>query len=80
MDRIKDKRIGILAADGFEQSELMVPKQRLEEARRPGRDHEPQSRRPRGLLQEAHRGGQRRLARRAGGCLTRKAGDVKGSD
>ena len=25
MDRIEDKRIGILAADGFEQSELMVP-------------------------------------------------------
>jgi protease I len=29
---ISDKRIAILAADGFEQSELMVPKQRLEEA------------------------------------------------
>jgi protease I len=27
-----DKRIMILAADGFEQSELLVPKQRLEEA------------------------------------------------
>ena len=26
MDRMKTKRIGILAADGFEQSELMVPK------------------------------------------------------
>jgi deglycase len=32
MVRIEDKRIAILAADGFEQSELMVPKQRLEEA------------------------------------------------
>jgi protease I len=29
---ISDKRIAILAADGFEQSELMIPKQRLEEA------------------------------------------------
>ena len=33
MDRIEDKRIAILAADGFEQSELMVPKQRLENRR-----------------------------------------------
>jgi protease I len=32
MADISDKRIAILAADGFEQSELMVPKQRLEEA------------------------------------------------
>jgi len=32
MADISDKRIAILAADGFEQSELMVPKQRLEAA------------------------------------------------
>jgi len=32
MPDINDKRIAILATDGFEQSELMVPKQRLEEA------------------------------------------------
>lgn len=32
MSDISDKRIMILAADGFEQSELMVPKQKLEEA------------------------------------------------
>jgi len=32
MGKIEGKRIAILAADGFEQSELMVPKQRLEEA------------------------------------------------
>jgi protease I len=32
MADISGKRIMILAADGFEQSELMVPKQRLEEA------------------------------------------------
>jgi protease I len=32
MADLSDKRIMILAADGFEQSELMVPKQRLEEA------------------------------------------------
>lgn len=32
MADISDKRIMILAADGFEQSELMVPKQQLEEA------------------------------------------------
>jgi protease I len=32
MPDISDKRIAILATDGFEQSELMVPKQRLEEA------------------------------------------------
>jgi protease I len=32
MANISDKRIMILAADGFEQSELQVPKQRLEEA------------------------------------------------
>lgn len=32
MADISDKRVAILAADGFEQSELMVPKQRLEEA------------------------------------------------
>ena len=32
MADISDKRIAILATDGFEQSELMVPKQRLEEA------------------------------------------------
>jgi protease I len=32
MRDIEGKRIAILAADGFEQSELMVPKQRLEEA------------------------------------------------
>ena len=32
MADISDKRIAILAADGFEQSELTVPKQRLEEA------------------------------------------------
>ncbi|MGH6866940.1 MAG: type 1 glutamine amidotransferase domain-containing protein [Methyloceanibacter sp.] len=32
MADISDKRIMMLAADGFEQSELMVPKRRLEEA------------------------------------------------
>lgn len=32
MGKIEGKRIAILAADGFEQSELLVPKQRLEEA------------------------------------------------
>jgi len=32
MTDISDKRIAILATDGFEQSELMVPKQRLEDA------------------------------------------------
>ena len=32
MGKIEGKRVAILAADGFEQSELMVPKQRLEEA------------------------------------------------
>jgi deglycase len=32
MADISDKRIMILAADGFEQSELMVPKRKLEEA------------------------------------------------
>ena len=32
MADISDKRIAILATDGFEQSELMVPKQKLEEA------------------------------------------------
>jgi protease I len=32
MARIEGKRIAILAANGFEQSELLVPKQRLEEA------------------------------------------------
>lgn len=32
MRDIEGKRIAILAADGFEQSELMVPKQRFEEA------------------------------------------------
>lgn len=32
MANIEGKRIAILAADGFEQSELLVPKQRLEEA------------------------------------------------
>ena len=32
MADISDKRIAMLAADGFEQSELTVPKQRLEEA------------------------------------------------
>jgi protease I len=32
MADINDKRVAILATDGFEQSELMVPKQRLEEA------------------------------------------------
>jgi len=32
MRDIEGKRVAILAADGFEQSELMVPKQRLEEA------------------------------------------------
>lgn len=32
MRNIEGKRVAILAADGFEQSELMVPKQRLEEA------------------------------------------------
>jgi protease I len=32
MADLSDKRIMILAADGFEQSELMVPKQRLEDA------------------------------------------------
>jgi protease I len=31
MADISDKRIAILATDGFEQSELMLPKQRLEE-------------------------------------------------
>ena len=30
--QISGKRVAILAADGFEQSELMVPKQKLEEA------------------------------------------------
>jgi protease I len=29
---ISDKRVAVLATDGFEQSELMVPKQRIEEA------------------------------------------------
>ncbi|MGH6736093.1 MAG: type 1 glutamine amidotransferase domain-containing protein [Methyloceanibacter sp.] len=32
MANLSDKRIMILATDGFEQSELMVPKQRLEQA------------------------------------------------
>ena len=32
MADISDKRVMILATDGFEQSELMVPKQKLEEA------------------------------------------------
>jgi protease I len=32
MADLSDKRVAILAADGFEQSELLVPKQRLEEA------------------------------------------------
>ena len=32
MGDIEGKRVAILVADGFEQSELMVPKQRLEEA------------------------------------------------
>jgi len=32
MADISDKRVAILATDGFEQSELMVPKQRLEQA------------------------------------------------
>jgi protease I len=32
MNDIEGKRVAILAANGFEQSELMVPKQRLEEA------------------------------------------------
>ena len=32
LTRISDKRIAILATDGFEQSELMVPKQKLEAA------------------------------------------------
>jgi protease I len=32
MGKIEGKRIAILAADGFEQSELLVPKQRLEDA------------------------------------------------
>jgi protease I len=32
MGKIEGKRIAILATDGFEQSELLVPKQRLEEA------------------------------------------------
>ena len=32
MSDISDKRIAILATDGFEQSELMVPKQKLEDA------------------------------------------------
>jgi len=32
MSDISDKRIMILAANGFEQSELMVPKQKIEEA------------------------------------------------
>ena len=32
MTDISDKRIAILATDGFEQSELMVPKQKLEDA------------------------------------------------
>jgi protease I len=32
MADISDKRIAILATDGFEQSELMVPKQKLEDA------------------------------------------------
>lgn len=32
MSDIKGKRIAILATDGFEQSELMVPKERLEQA------------------------------------------------
>lgn len=32
MGKIEGKKIAILAADGFEQSELLVPKQRLEEA------------------------------------------------
>jgi protease I len=32
MAKLSDKRIMILAADGFEQSELLVPKERLEEA------------------------------------------------
>lgn len=32
MGKIEGKRVAILAADGFEQSELLVPKQRLEEA------------------------------------------------
>jgi protease I len=32
MTDINDKRIAILATDGFEESELMVPKQKLEEA------------------------------------------------
>jgi deglycase len=32
MGKIEGKRVALLAADGFEQSELLVPKQRLEEA------------------------------------------------
>jgi DJ-1/PfpI family len=32
MNELEGKRVAMLAADGFEQSELMVPKQRLEEA------------------------------------------------
>ena len=32
MGRIEGRRVALLAADGFEQSELLVPKQRLEEA------------------------------------------------
>jgi putative intracellular protease/amidase len=32
MNELEGKRVAMLAADGFEQSELLVPKQRLEEA------------------------------------------------
>ena len=32
MNDIEGKRVAMLAADGFEQSELMVPKERLEQA------------------------------------------------
>lgn len=32
MGKIEGKRVALLVADGFEQSELLVPKQRLEEA------------------------------------------------
>jgi len=32
MTKLEGKRVAMLAADGFEQSELLVPKQRLEEA------------------------------------------------
>ena len=32
MNELDGKRVAMLAADGFEQSELIVPKRRLEEA------------------------------------------------